>query len=328
MTDRREVHTRQRTIFHVDVDCFYVSAEILRNPDLKGKPVAVTQFNSGGFVAVSYEAKAAGIKKGDERGGKFDGARLLLVFILTLRLVFGCPRIGGDLGIGEGGRQNIPFFKARPECAMDAVMKRCPELLILPMDTRHYRNVSTSLLRLLQEWGGPDVIVEKASIDDFFLDMTSRMAQSKANADAISVEPGSSSSPSSSTVIKLASLTPASGTVGLTCVTASSLTSESQEDSDGDEDDGYWEEGRAKERRGEEGGLSDWWVRAWMLATDLRTFVAERMPGLTLSLGIAENKLQAKLISHLDKPDGQTLLLPRDAYAVLGAIPMRKVPNL
>ncbi len=36
--------------------------ERLDDPSLVGVPLAVTQFNSGGFVAVSYEARAAGIR--------------------------------------------------------------------------------------------------------------------------------------------------------------------------------------------------------------------------------------------------------------------------
>jgi hypothetical protein len=61
---------------HVDIDCFYCQVEVLDRPEFKGRPLVVQQFNRGGFVAVSYEAKMAGIKKGD--------------------------------GVGAGGRANIP----------------------------------------------------------------------------------------------------------------------------------------------------------------------------------------------------------------------------
>lgn len=39
----------------VDVDCFYCQVERLDDPSLIGQPLAVRQFNAGGFVAVSYE---------------------------------------------------------------------------------------------------------------------------------------------------------------------------------------------------------------------------------------------------------------------------------
>lgn len=54
-----------------------------------GKPVAISQFNRGGFVAVSYEAKAKGVRKGD--------------------------------GIGERGQKELDFFKDRPDAVMNEV---------------------------------------------------------------------------------------------------------------------------------------------------------------------------------------------------------------
>lgn len=56
-----------------------MQVEVLDNPELQGQPLAVQQFNAGGFVAVSYEAKAAGVRKGD--------------------------------GVGAGGRANIPHLQ-------------------------------------------------------------------------------------------------------------------------------------------------------------------------------------------------------------------------
>lgn len=60
-----------------------MACERRRHTALIGKPVAIPQYNRGGFVAVSYEAKAQGIRKGD--------------------------------GIGERGQKELDFFKNRPE---------------------------------------------------------------------------------------------------------------------------------------------------------------------------------------------------------------------
>uniref|UniRef100_A0A0D9YF64 DNA polymerase eta n=1 Tax=Oryza glumipatula TaxID=40148 RepID=A0A0D9YF64_9ORYZ len=61
-----------RVIAHVDMDCFYVQVEQRRNPELRGQPTAVVQYNDwkgGGLIAVSYEARKFGVKRsmrGDE----------------------------------------------------------------------------------------------------------------------------------------------------------------------------------------------------------------------------------------------------------------------
>ncbi len=51
-------------VAHLDADCFYVSAERVRHPELKGKPVGVLGNNGACVIAKSYEMKAAGVKTG------------------------------------------------------------------------------------------------------------------------------------------------------------------------------------------------------------------------------------------------------------------------
>jgi len=58
-----------RVIFHVDVNAFYPSVEIIQNPSLKGKPVIVGADPKGGrgrgvVVSCSYEARKFGIRSG------------------------------------------------------------------------------------------------------------------------------------------------------------------------------------------------------------------------------------------------------------------------
>lgn len=51
-------------IGHVDADCFYVSAERVRFPHLRGMPVGVVGNQGACVIAKSYEMKAAGVKTG------------------------------------------------------------------------------------------------------------------------------------------------------------------------------------------------------------------------------------------------------------------------
>ena len=56
---------KQRVILHSDLNCFYASVELLLNPELRGKAVAVcgsTETRHGIILAKSQKAKKAGVK--------------------------------------------------------------------------------------------------------------------------------------------------------------------------------------------------------------------------------------------------------------------------
>lgn len=56
---------RMQEIAHVDINCFYASAERAFNPALEGKPLIVLSNNDGCAVTRSPEAKKLGIGLGE-----------------------------------------------------------------------------------------------------------------------------------------------------------------------------------------------------------------------------------------------------------------------
>ncbi|KAK7027299.1 hypothetical protein SK128_005092 [Halocaridina rubra] len=74
-----------RIVVLLDMDCFYVQVEERHYPHIKGKPAAVVQYNTwqgGGIIAVNYEARAFGVKRGmrgDEARSKCPEIQLVQV---------------------------------------------------------------------------------------------------------------------------------------------------------------------------------------------------------------------------------------------------------
>ena len=93
----------RRVVLHLDVDNFYCAVETADNPALIGRPLAVAQGNAGGFVALSAEAKAAGLRKGD--------------------------------GVGARGRAEIRTLREMGSRGLGECRRMCPQLVVLPMRT-------------------------------------------------------------------------------------------------------------------------------------------------------------------------------------------------
>ncbi len=72
---------------------------------------------------------------------------------------------------------------------------------------------------------------------------------------------------------------------------------------------------------------SDPWWRAGEVAQSLREAV-RAATGLTCSIGVAPNKLLAKMASELDKPDGLTLLRAEDVPRRIWPLPARKINGI
>uniref|UniRef100_H3ATL3 DNA polymerase eta n=1 Tax=Latimeria chalumnae TaxID=7897 RepID=H3ATL3_LATCH len=125
-------HGKERVIALVDMDCFYVQVEQRLDPALKNKPCAVVQYKTwkgGGIIAVSYEARAFGVK----RNMWGDDAKKL------------CP---------------------------DLLLARVPEAHG-KADLTRYREASVEVIEVMSRFA----IIERASIDEAYMDLTSSVRE-------------------------------------------------------------------------------------------------------------------------------------------------------
>lgn len=113
------MQTPQRYIAHFDLDTFFVSVEVLKNPSLKGKPVLVGGHSERGVVAAcSYEARKFGIHSA---------------------------------------------------MSMKKAMQLCPHAIVLGGSRGDYGRYSRMVTEII---AAKAPLFEKASIDEFYLDLT------------------------------------------------------------------------------------------------------------------------------------------------------------
>jgi DNA polymerase-4 len=82
------------------------------------------------------------------------------------------------------------------------------------------------------------------------------------------------------------------------------------------------------EARDDETGERDLDAEAWWCAREVATELKRAVKaatGLNCSIGIAPNKLVAKIASELDKPDGLTVVTPHDIEPRLWPLPVRRL---
>ncbi len=63
------------------------------------------------------------------------------------------------------------------------------------------------------------------------------------------------------------------------------------------------------------------------IAREIKSRIRKRT-GLTASVGVAANKLVAKIASDMDKPDGLVVITPADAEAQLDPLPVQVIPGI
>ncbi|CAL8468278.1 g7818 [Coccomyxa elongata] len=130
-----------RCIAHVDLDAFYVQVELKQHPSLIGKPTAVVQYNpngdlstlrpdeerifnrsNGSLIAVGYEARAKGVKRGmrgDEARKACPDLNLVQVPVAHGKADLTLYRACGKQVLGILARLSIAERASIDECYLD-----------------------------------------------------------------------------------------------------------------------------------------------------------------------------------------------------------------
>ncbi|GLI67303.1 hypothetical protein VaNZ11_011489, partial [Volvox africanus] len=144
---------RPRVIIHVDLDAFYCQVEQKRHDIPREVPCAVQQWD--GLIAVNYAARAAGVTRHMRVAeAKKVCPQLRTIHVETIgdgdNLSPGRTQQGGGRWAGGGAaRRNEAKASLQP-----------------------YRQASGEIMRLLSGLVGPGCLLEKASVDEAYLDVT------------------------------------------------------------------------------------------------------------------------------------------------------------
>ncbi|XP_068629760.1 DNA polymerase eta [Battus philenor] len=241
-----------RVVALIDMDCFYCQIEEKYNPELKGKPVAVVQYNpwkGGGVLAVNYIAKAMGV-------GRY---------------------IRGD--------------EAR---------KQCPEIQLAAIpsvrgkaDMTRYREAGKEVAKVLQRH---TPLFERASIDEAYLDITIPVKQ---RLDTLDVN----------TITK--AMLP--NTFALGYETLDDFISDVWNCNSDSLDFDYVHTKQL--------------LVGAVIVSEIRAAVFNET-GYECSAGIAHNKIMAKLVCGMNKPNKQTILPKHCVDVLFESLPIKKVKHM
>ncbi|KAL4548520.1 hypothetical protein Ndes2526B_g01087 [Nannochloris sp. 'desiccata'] len=283
-----------RVILHIDLDCFYAQVEQVRLGIPRDVPVAVQQWE--GLIAVNYAARAKGITRHMRVGeAKIKCPDLVCVHVETLGGGGAAseepPRdtAADDNSIGAGGSTT----------AIDRVdrltQKACLE---------RYRRANSEILKILHKLA-PTSVIEKASIDEVYIDVTAMVdseLQGKYNYHKF--EGG-----------------------GVDDNKFTNHNSDNNKNLEASPSDAFsW---GSIVPSGPLNPGSEFDVRLACgagIACRLRGAILEKL-GYTSSAGIATNKLLAKIGSALHKPNLQTVIPPRAVDDLMKDLPLKKVKN-
>ncbi len=238
------------------MDAFYASVELLRYPELRGKPVVVGGGRRHQPVETVDPATGAVTRR-----------------FATLRGYAG-------RGVVTTATYEARAFGVHSALGLMKAAALAPDAVLLPTDFDAYRRYSR-LFKAAVARIAPRI--EDRGIDEIYVDLTG-------------VQP-----PGADLTLAHAAEDCGAGVLS----------------ADEGRDDG-----------GDDGGQPESEVDAWWRARDVAKALKAAVrdaTGLTCSIGVAPNKLLAKIASELDKPDGLTLLRPEDVATRIWPLPPRRI---
>ncbi|XP_044727872.1 DNApol-eta [Chrysoperla carnea] len=164
----------ERVVILVDMDCFYCQVEEKLNPSIKGKPIAVVQYNpwrGGGIIAVNYPARAKGVT----RGMRGDEAQKKCPDIVLCSV----PCVRGKADISR-------YREAGKEVA--AVLEKYSDILQRASIDEAYLDITESVNKRIQEFQNeltvddiPSTYIYGSDKKDFLYDVYNNITDNEAN---------------------------------------------------------------------------------------------------------------------------------------------------
>jgi DNA polymerase-4 len=151
-------------IIHLDLDCFFVSAERTRYKPFKGVPAVVANRNDTAIFSPKNKPKAAFT----ERRGAFSGACYYNKFAGGKSWRDHFIENGKVRGMVVAASYEARALNIRTGTTLHEALRLCPTLQILPGDMPFYHKLSKTIADLLAE---RIPLLEQFSIDEFFGDL-------------------------------------------------------------------------------------------------------------------------------------------------------------
>lgn len=289
-----------RTVMHMDLDAFYAQVEMVRTGTPREVPLAVQQWQ--GLIAVSYPARDKGIKR-------HCTVQEALQLCPELVLVHVATYAQGD---------HKPAYHPDPKYATHKV------------SLKPYREASAKIFNIIERFiPQSQGVVERASVDEAYAELTDIVNKRiAAKFVAIMDEPN-----------------------GVQRATETWDALESEEDGPqviwgaetfvvglGEPDPNFALGSSSPPRTGSSQPVQEATrrTRGWhdmqlnegaALTLEIRRAIRREL-GYTCSAGIASNKMLAKLVSALNKPDKQTALRQEAVLDFMRELPFTKIRNL